>query len=42
MLVEAIETGNASIAIEAIIEHIWAGFDLQIEALNTEGSPSIL
>ena len=34
-LVDAIETGNPTIAVEAIVDHIAHGFDLQIEALET-------
>ena len=33
-LVEAIETGDKGAALEAFIEHIQDGFDLQIEALG--------
>jgi DNA-binding GntR family transcriptional regulator len=37
-LVEAIETGNPTIATDAMVEHIAHGFDLQIEALqSTDG-----
>jgi DNA-binding GntR family transcriptional regulator len=34
-LIEAIETGNRTVAQEAAIDHIAHGLDLQIEALNT-------
>lgn len=33
-LVDAIETGNPTIAMEAIVDHITDGFELQIEALE--------
>lgn len=33
-LVEAIESGNPTVAMEAIVDHIAHGFDLQIEALE--------
>lgn len=36
-LVDAIETGNPTVAMEAIVDHIAHGFDLQIEALGTNG-----
>ena len=35
-LADAIETGNPTIAMEAIVDHITHGFDLQIEALEAE------
>ena len=34
-LVDAIESGNPSIALEAIVDHITHGFDLQIKGLET-------
>ena len=33
-LLEAVETGRPAIAMEAVIEHIWAGYHLQMEALE--------
>lgn len=36
-LVDAIETGNPIVAMEAIVDHIAHGFDLQIKALETKG-----
>ncbi|MCB1459952.1 MAG: GntR family transcriptional regulator [Nitratireductor sp.] len=34
-LVDAIESGNPSIALEAVVDHITHGFDLQIKGLET-------
>ncbi|MCZ4291717.1 GntR family transcriptional regulator [Hoeflea alexandrii] len=36
-LVDAIETGNPIVAMEAIVDHIAHGFDLQIKALESKG-----
>ncbi|CAN0600006.1 unnamed protein product, partial [Laminaria digitata] len=35
-LVDAIETGDVTVAADAIVDHISHGYDLQMEALNSE------